>query len=85
MIRKVTVTLALVFIAVATSTALGALPPLHKNHRTCFPAKQWGPVADQYRPCVRIVRLYEDGSFKFAVSDADGTVRYSAGVGALDR
>lgn len=53
--------------------------------RTCFSAKQWGPVEDQYRPCVRITRLYEDGSFKYAVSDADGTVRYSGGVGAADR
>lgn len=53
--------------------------------KTCFPAKRWGPVDDQYRPCVQVIRLYEDGSFKFAVSDANGTVRYSGGVGAADR
>jgi len=52
--------------------------------RTCFTAAEWsGP--DKYRPCVRVTRLYEDGSFKYAVSDANGTVRYSGGVGAADR
>lgn len=51
----------------------------------CFPAKQWGPAPDGLRPCVALRRIYEDGSFKFAVSDADGTVRYSGGVGASDR
>jgi hypothetical protein len=55
------------------------------SERYCFPAKQWGPSPDGFRPCVRIVRLYEDGSFRFAVSDANGTVRYTAGVGARDR
>ncbi len=56
--------------------------------RTCFPAKLWDGTEqhpDSVRPCVRVTRIYEDGSFKFAVSDADGTVRYSGGVGAQDR
>ena len=53
--------------------------------RECFPAAQWAPAPDSIRPCVRIARLYEDGSFKATVSDADGTIRYSVGVGAQDR
>lgn len=58
-----------------------------KSSRTCFSAADWngGTTPDRYRPCVAITRLYEDGSFKYAVSDASGTVRYSGGVGAQDR
>jgi hypothetical protein len=32
-----------------------------------------------------VTRVYEDGSFRFAVSDAGGTIRYTSAVGALDR
>lgn len=53
--------------------------------RTCFAAKNWGPAPDSIRPCVQITQVEEDGSFAFSVSDADGTVRYTSGVGALDR
>lgn len=53
--------------------------------RVCRSAKTWGPAPDKFRPCVRITGVQEDGSFSFSVSDADGTVRYSAGVGARDR
>jgi len=53
--------------------------------QVCFPVGKWGPAPDRYAPCVRIRRVYEDGSFTFAVSDHDGTVRYVSGVGALDR
>lgn len=49
--------------------------------RTCFPASRWN-ADPQYRPCVRITRVYEDGSFKFAISDHNGTVRQSGGVGS---
>lgn len=51
----------------------------------CFPAAKWGPAPDAVRPCVKVTRIYEDGSFAFKVSDADGVVRYTSGVGALDR
>lgn len=54
----------------------------------CFPASLWDGDEghpDSVRPCVRVSRVYEDGSFKYAVSDANGTVRYSGGVGAADR
>jgi len=57
-------------------------PPLS---RTCFSATERGPASDAKRPCVEVTELFEDGSFSYRVSDADGTVRYSAGVGALDR
>lgn len=53
--------------------------------RVCFPKKDWGPASDSIRPCVRITGVQEDGSFSYAVSDGNGTVRYTAGVGALDR
>lgn len=53
--------------------------------RVCFPKKDWGPASDSIRPCVRITRVEEDGSFAFSVSDGDGVVRYTSGVGALDR
>lgn len=51
--------------------------------RACFPAHSWN-APQRLRPCVRIVRVEEDGSFKAAVSDHDGTVRYSLGVGVPD-
>jgi hypothetical protein len=50
----------------------------------CFPAGKWAPAPDGIRPCVRVTRVYEDGSFKAAVSDASGVVRYSLGVGVPD-
>lgn len=53
--------------------------------RICFSAQKWGPAPDAVRPCVEITKLYEDGSFQFSVSDADGTIRYTSGVGAQDR
>lgn len=57
------------------------------QHRTCFPAKLWstGSVDARYRPCARVTKVYEDGSTTVAVSDADGTVRYTYSVGAKDR
>jgi hypothetical protein len=53
--------------------------------RVCFPAAKWGPAPRSGAPCVKVTRVYEDGSFQFAVSDKSGTVRYTSGVGALDR
>lgn len=63
--------------------------PPAKLHGRCFPAAKWGSspddTADDFRrPCVRVMRVYEDGSFKVAVQDADGPVRYSLGVGVPD-
>jgi hypothetical protein len=55
--------------------------------RTCYPLAHWngGNVSPDYRPCARIAQVFEDGSVRVQVSDADGTVRYSAGIGARDR
>lgn len=66
------------------STVMGSTTP---GPRSCFPVSSWqgGTKVDELRPCVRILKVQEDGSFSFAVSDANGTVRYTSGVGALDR
>jgi hypothetical protein len=56
-----------------------------QSPRVCFDVGEWGPAPQRFAPCVRIRRVAEDGSFTFAVSDRDGTVRYVSGVGALDR
>lgn len=55
--------------------------------RTCYPLADWdtGNVSADYRPCARIARVFEDGSVRVQVSDADGTVRWGAGIGARDR
>lgn len=63
--------------------------PTAQLHGRCFPAAKWGDTpadtADDFqRPCVRITRVYEDGSFKAAVQDADGPTRYSIGFGVPD-
>lgn len=52
--------------------------------RRCFSASRWD-ANDAKRPCVQVTRIAEDGSFSYRVTDADGVVRYTAGVGALDR
>jgi hypothetical protein len=56
--------------------------------RVCFPDRKWNEeygTPDAFRPCARIVTVYEDGSVEVAVSDANGTVRWTAGIGARDR
>ena len=80
-------TACLVFAGVAYGNRPNPVPSVTASHspRVCFDVGEWGPAPDRYAPCVRIRRVYEDGSFAYAVSDRDGTVRYSSGVGALDR
>jgi hypothetical protein len=75
------------FAGIAYANRPAGIPsvPASRSPRVCFDLGMWGPAPDRYAPCVRIRRVYEDGSFTYAVSDRDGTVRYSAGVGALDR
>ncbi len=51
----------------------------------CFPAHEWGPAPDRYRPCATIARVYEDGSVRVRVSDHGGTTRYTFDQGAMDR
>lgn len=87
--------IAVVYLALAACLALAAIAYGKGRHvasvtaahspRVCFPMGKWGPAPKRYAPCVRIRRVYEDGSFTYAVSDRDGTVRYVNGVGALDR
>ncbi|HSE45863.1 MAG TPA: hypothetical protein VLA89_11120 [Gemmatimonadales bacterium] len=51
----------------------------HPDPRVCFPAKKWAPAPDGDRPCVYI-RLYEDGTFRSQVEQADGDP-FRAGAG----
>lgn len=97
LVRRFLVTLAVCFAGFSGATALAGFSPtdtapgeppavtVPHSPRVCFPAAKWGPAPDRIRPCVRITAVQEDGSFGYAVTDADGTVRYTAGVGALDR
>lgn len=75
------------FAGIAYANRPAGIPSVPVSHspRVCFDVGKWGPAPDRYAPCVRIRRVYEDGSFTYAVSDHDGTVRYVNGVGALDR
>jgi hypothetical protein len=71
------------------AAALGILAVAHADapsspSRACFPASKWD-AKDSRRPCARIVRVFEDGSVRVRVEDADGRFRYRAGVGAKDR
>lgn len=79
---------AIASVAVARQAPDGA-HDLTQQVRTCFPAAKWNGE-DGYRPCIEVLRVEEDGSFRFRVSDAGGidappTKRYVSGVGALDR
>jgi hypothetical protein len=56
-------------------------PNTHSAPRVCFDRERWGPVAPAHRPCLRIVRLFEDGSALLQGSDADGSHRYTVPVG----
>jgi hypothetical protein len=60
----------------------------HAEKRVCFPASEWSnpnAPAKGLRPCGAIRRIYEDGSVVLAVEDANGTTRYTVGIGARDR
>lgn len=53
------------------------------QHHKCFKKSHWG-TDPGLRPCVKLGRIYEDGSFTYKTYDANGTERYTSGVGALD-
>lgn len=84
--RHYAVTLSALFVVVLIAAVAAA--SCHSRGEAgqgrCFPVAHWD-AAKRLRPCVRVVKVEEDGSFRFRVSDADGTVRYVSGVGALDR
>jgi hypothetical protein len=73
------------FLAVLISALTVSTPAAHSSperttpERTCFSKKLWS-ADDQDRPCVRVIRVEEDGSFQASVSDANGTPRYTVGV-----
>lgn len=86
MCKRICFALAPFIIALACLTtgafiAHGADTP---KQRTCFPARLWS-AKQAYRPCARVTKVEEDGSITVAVSDADGTVRYTASYGAVGR
>lgn len=82
--RHYAVTLCALLLCVAIAAVAVAKRPSTPNVGRCFPAASWDAEQGK-RPCVRVLRVEEDGSFRFRVSDADGTERYTSGVGALDR
>lgn len=67
----------------ALASSGGSAVPTSVPHGRCMSARSWS-ADDGLRPCVSVRRVYEDGSFKAAVTDANGTVRYSIGVGVPD-
>jgi hypothetical protein len=54
-------------------------PERPEMNRACFSKRLWSGD-DQNRPCVRILRVEEDGSFQAAVDNADGNRRSTVSV-----
>lgn len=84
-VRVAVVTVWVVALLGTTALAVAHTPRAARpapSERVCFPAGKWD-ADDAVRPCARITGVYEDGSVEVAVSDADGTVRYTTGVGNL--
>jgi hypothetical protein len=44
--------------------------------RVCFAAATWGPAPDSQRPCLRVLRLHEDGSALITLGTARDQVRW---------
>lgn len=69
-------------IALAVALAIGGGAAAQADHYVpgvgseeavaCYPAADWGPAPDRQRPCVRITRIWEDGSFCAEVTQANG-------------
>jgi hypothetical protein len=80
---------AIVLAAVALLAGWTSSPPSESRARVrpakrlCFPARLWD-APERFRPCARVVRVVEDGSVWVAVSDHDGTLRYTGTLGARD-
>lgn len=66
------------------AVGVGASASADHPERRCFSAAAWD-ANDAERPCASVTRIYEDGSVVVVVTDADGSKRYRAGIGALDR
>ena len=67
--------------AAAVLIGAGGAVASERDKPVCFPAKKWSG-SDAQRPCAEITRVYEDGSLRLRVLDADGETRYSKVVGA---
>jgi hypothetical protein len=69
--------LALLAIAAVLSVSADAAPrtAAPTYDRSCIGAAGWGPAPDSERPCVRVARLFEDGSGLLVQEDAAGTYR----------
>jgi hypothetical protein len=61
----------------APAPATPEVPPLEAVplRRFCYSAERWGPAAAGKRPCVRVARLYEDGSARLVQEPANGAYR----------
>lgn len=75
--------LMLAWVSVIQATVAPARSKWTVEHGRCFSLDDWGGggVPDSKRPCVSVRRVYEDGSFKFAVLDASGKLRYVRSYG----
>lgn len=49
--------------------------------KVCFPASKWDANDDE-RPCSEIVKVWEDGSTRVRVTQADGKVLWITGTGS---
>jgi len=67
---------------IAVALALAASAAAHPGDarttpvRVCFPAPKWGPAPDSQRPCLRVLRLHEDGSALITLGTARDQVRW---------
>lgn len=57
------------------AAAIAAPRTAATNGRTCFDAADWAPAPDSRRPCIRVGRLFEDGSASLYQEDAGGHYR----------
>lgn len=76
--------LSIVVPALAQTVTCNDVTVVPVRHTRCFKLSRWNDKPG-LRPCVTVTRIYEDGSFAYRTSDANGTERYTSGVGALDR
>lgn len=78
-VMEVAVIVVVVVLVLLGSGAHADAPAL-PNDAKCMSAAKWS-ANDARRPCAEVARVYEDGSVKLLVLDANGTVRYDVAVG----
>ena len=68
--------------AIAAALAIAASAGAHVGSvdtapfRVCFPVSRWGPAPDSQRPCLRVLRLHEDGSALITLGVPQDQVRW---------